>query len=75
MDNLIIYNTDDGQSHVSLLVSDGEAWLRQNQLAELFATSVQNISEYIKNILLYKELNENSVIKNFLITAQDGKKS
>ena len=75
MDNLIIYNTDDDQSHVSLLVSDGEAWLTQNQLAELFATSVQNISEHIKNILLDKELNENSVIKDFLITTQDGKKS
>ena len=73
MDNLIIYNTDDGQSHVSLLVSDGEAWLTQNQLAELFATSVPNIATHIKNILEDKELNEVSVIKDFLITAQDGK--
>lgn len=73
MDNLIIYNTDDGQSHVSLLVSDGEAWLTQNQLAELFATSVPNIAIHIKNILEDKELNEDSVIKVFLITAQDGK--
>ena len=73
MDNLIIYNTDDGQSHVSLLVSDGEAWLTQNQLAELFATSVPNIATHIKNILEDKELNEFSVIKDFLITAQDGK--
>ena len=73
MDNLIIYNTDDGQSHVSLLVSDGEAWLTQNQLAELFATSVPNIAIHIKNILEDKELNKDSVIKDFLITAQDGK--
>ena len=73
MDNLIIYNTDDGQSHVSLLVSDGEAWLTQNQLAELFSTSVPNIATHIKNILEDKELNEVSVIKDFLITAQDGK--
>ena len=73
MDNLIIYNTDDGQSHVSLLVSDGEAWLTQNQLAELFSTSVPNIATHIKNIFEDKELNEVSVIKDFLITAQDGK--
>ena len=73
MDNLIIYNTDDGQSHVSLLVSDGEAWLTQNQLAELFATSVPNIATHIKNIFLNKELDEISVVKDFLITAQDGK--
>ena len=73
MDNLIIYNTDDGKSNVALLVADHEAWLTQNQLAELFATSVPNIATHIKNILEDKELNEISVIKDFLITAQDGK--
>lgn len=73
MSDLIIYNTDDGKCKVSLLVQDNEAWLTQNQLAELFATSVQNISEHIKNILSDNELDEVSVIKDFLITAQDGK--
>lgn len=73
MSDLIIYNTDDGKCKVSLLVQDNEAWLTQNQLAELFATSVQNISEHIKNILSDNELDEISVIKDSLITAQDGK--
>ena len=73
MSDLIIYNTDDGKSKVSLLVQDNEAWLTQNQLAELFATSVQNISEHIKNILSDNELDGNSVIKDYLITAKDGK--
>ena len=73
MDTLILYNTDDDHSHVSLLVSDGEVWLTQSQLTELFATSVPNVAMHIKNILEDKELNENSVIKDFLITAQDGK--
>ena len=73
MDNIIIYNTKDGKSHVSLLVSDQQAWLTQSQLAELFATSSPNIATYIKNILADKELDANSVIKDFLITAQDGK--
>lgn len=73
MSDLIIYNTDDGKSKVSLLVQDNDAWLTQSQLAELFATSVQNISEHIKNILFDNELDENSVIKDYLITAQDGK--
>ena len=70
MDNLIIYNTDDGKSNVALLVADHEAWLTQNQLAELFATSVPNIATHIKNILEDNELNEISVIKDFLITAR-----
>ena len=51
MNDLIIYNTDDGKSHVALLVVENEAWLTQNQLAELFDTSVQNIALHIKNIL------------------------
>ena len=70
MDNLIIYNTDDGKSNVALLVADHEAWLTQNQLAELFATSVPNIAMHIKNIIEDKALHEISVIKDFLITAQ-----
>ena len=73
MSDLIIYRTEDGTNKVSLLVRDNEAWLTQNQLAELFATSVQNIAKHIKNILKDNELDENSVIKDYLITAGDGK--
>ena len=69
MSDLIIYRTEDGTNKVSLLVRDNEAWLTQNQLAELFATSVQNIAKHIKNILQDNELDENSVIKDYLITA------
>jgi hypothetical protein len=70
---IIIYNTDDGKASVSLLSKDGSVWMNQNQLAELFDTSVPNISMHITNILKDKELSQNSVIKDFLITASDGK--
>lgn len=73
MRDLIIYNTEDGKSKVSLFVQENEVWLSQNQLAELFDTSAQNIGLHIKNVLQDKELEENSVIKDFFITAQDGK--
>ena len=73
MNDLIIYNTDDGKSHVALLVVENEAWLTQNQLAELFDTSVPNITTHIKKYIEDKELDEFSVIKDYLITAQDGK--
>ncbi|MDO4641459.1 MAG: virulence RhuM family protein [Neisseria sp.] len=73
MDDLIIYNTDDGKAHVALLVVENEAWLTQKQLAELFDTSVSNITTHIKNIFENKELDGLSVIKDYLITAQDGK--
>jgi hypothetical protein len=71
--NLIIYRTDDGQAAVSLYAQDGDVWMNQNQLAELFATSVANINTHIRNILKEKELSENSVIKDYLITAADNK--
>ena len=47
MNDLIIYNTDDVKSHVALLVVENEAWLAQNQLAELFDTAVQKIAPLI----------------------------
>lgn len=72
--NIIIYNTIDGKASVSLFAEDGMVWMNQNQLAELFDTSVPNISMHISNILKDQELDEISVVKNYLTTAADGKK-
>ncbi len=71
--NIIIYNTPDGKAKVALYAKDGMVWMNQNQLAELFDTSVPNISMHISNILKEKELEANSVIKDYLTTASDGK--
>ena len=71
---LIIYNTQDGKASVALFATDGDVWMNQQQLAELFDTSKQNISQHISNILEDNELQYNSVIKNYLTTAADGKK-
>ncbi|MEO6134383.1 MAG: hypothetical protein ABIP35_04475 [Ginsengibacter sp.] len=71
--NIIIYNTQDGKTSVFLLTKDGTVWMNQNQLAELFDTSKQNIGQHVSSILEYKELDENSVVKNYLTTATDGK--
>lgn len=49
--NLIIYKTEDGKASVALYARDGNVWLNQSQLAELFATSKQNVSSHIPNIL------------------------
>jgi len=51
----------------------GNVWLSRNQLAELFATSKQNISLHIINILKDGELEPNSVVKDYMTTAADGK--
>ena len=55
------------------MARDGSVWLNQAQLAELFATSKQNISVHIGNILKERELDENSVVNYYLTTAADGK--
>ena len=71
--NIIIYNTADGKASVDLYTKDGDVWMNQNQLAELFATSKQNIGKHIANILKDGELEQNSVVKNYFTTAEDGK--
>ena len=71
--DIIIYKTTDGQTSVALYARDGNVWLNQKQLAELFATSNSSISEHVSNILKEKELSENSVVRDFLTTAADGK--
>ena len=71
--NIIIYRTADGKASVALYARDGKIWLNQQQMAELFATSKPNISMHIAKILKEKELNEISVVKNYLTTAADGK--
>lgn len=72
--NIIIYNTPDGKASVLLFAKDGNIWMNQNQLAELFDTSKPNISMHISNILKEGELDNNSVVKDYLTTASDGKK-
>lgn len=72
-DQIIIYNTDDGKASVILYAKGGNIWMNQNQMAELFATSIPNVSMHISNILKERELDENSVIKDNLTTAPDGK--
>lgn len=54
--NIIIYNTVDGQTSVSLLAKNGTVWMNQMQIAELFVSSKQNISLHIQNILEENEL-------------------
>ena len=71
--NVIIYNSADGLASVALYAKDGMVWMNQNQLAELFDTSAPNVSMHISNILKDRELEANSVVKDYLTTAADGK--
>lgn len=72
-DDFIIYNTEDGKASIALYADVGDVWLSQQLLAELFDTSKQNISLHIQNIFEDNELDEKSVVKDYLTTASDGK--
>ncbi len=74
MDKFIIYNTDDGNASVRLYANDGTVWMTQAQIAELFQSSKQNISQHIKHCVADGEFEINSVVKYLFTTASDGKK-
>lgn len=71
--DFILYTPKNGKSSVSLYVRDGHIWLNQSQLAEIFGSTKQNISQLIASILEEGELDENSVVKYYFTTAADGK--
>ncbi len=70
---LILYNTEDGAATVGLRAVDGTVWLTQLEMATLFDTSKQNVSLHLNNIFSEKELVADSVVKDSLTTAADGK--
>lgn len=71
---LILYRTEDGRTEIHLRVDGDTAWLTQAEMAELFATTKQNISLHVRNILNEGELAEAAVVKENLTTAADGKR-
>ena len=71
---LILYQTEDGKTRIEVRLQDETVWLSQKLMAELFQTTVPNINMHINNIFEEGELEVESVIKDFLITAADGKK-
>ena len=70
---IIIYQTEDGNTQIDVKFEDETVWLTQAQLCELFQTSKSNVSEHIKHIFEEGELEEKSVVRKFRTTAADGK--
>jgi hypothetical protein len=73
MSELILYTTDDGRTQLHLRVEGDSIWLSQLEIAELFQTTKQNVSLHAKNIFEDGELRQESVVKESLTTAADGK--
>ncbi len=71
--DFVLYATPDGRTEIELRVEQGSVWLSQLEIAELFGTTIPNVNIHIRNVLKEKELQKNSVVKESLITAADGK--
>lgn len=74
MSELIIYQSDDGKARVQFRAMDGNVWLNQQEIAELFNTSKQNASLHIKNILAEGELKSEATVKESLTVQTEGRR-
>lgn len=62
-----------GQGGVDAVYADEDVWLSQKMMGELYGVNVRTVSEHLKNIFADNELEQDAVIRNFRITAADGK--
>lgn len=69
----LIFTQHEGEKGIEARYEDETIWLSQKLMAELFDVTVPTINEHLKNVFESQELDQNSVIRKFLITASDGK--
>jgi hypothetical protein len=69
---IILYQTEDGQTRIEVRLEDESVWLTQIMMADLFQTSVPNINIHIRNILEERELLAEATIKEYLIVRSEG---
>jgi hypothetical protein len=70
---ILLYQTEDGRTRIQCRFENETVWLTQQQIAALFQTTVPNVSMHIRNLFNEGELRADSVVKDFLTTAADGK--
>ncbi len=70
---IVLFKTKDKKEKLLVPITGDTVWLTQNQMAELFSTTKQNVSLHANNCFKEGELDKNSVVKDFLTTASDGK--
>lgn len=76
LDNqIVIYQTEDGQTRIDVKMQNETVWLTQETMAQLFDTTVPNINMHIKNIYGDEELDKNRTIKDFLTVRKEGKRN
>ena len=71
--SIVLYQTEDGRTRIECRFENDTIWLTQRLMAELFQRDVRTINEHIQNVFSEGELRADAVIRNFRITASDGK--
>ena len=71
---VVLYRDDEGKTELSVLFSDEDVWVTQAQMAELYDTSIPNISMHISHIFDEGELVKDSTVKDFLMVRKEGKR-
>ena len=69
---IIIYNTEDGQTKIEVKMKDDTVWLPQKQMAELFDCTIENIILHLKNVFESAELSEKATTKDYLVVQKEG---
>lgn len=72
---LLIYQTDSGETKFEVRLENETVWLSQKLMAELFQTTIPNINMHLKSIYEEGELDENATIQDFLIVQKEGNRS
>ena len=73
--DIIIYQVDNGLTKIDVKIQNETVWLSQQQMAELYDTTKQNIGLHIRNIFDENELDENSTVKEFLTVQKEGNRN
>jgi predicted transcriptional regulator len=71
---IIIYQTEDGQTKIDVRIENETVWLSLDKMAELFQRDKSTVSRHIRNVFEEGELEQNSVVAKFATTAADGKR-
>ena len=69
---ILLYETADGETRLEVLVQDESVWLSQRDMALLFQKAVATINEHIRNVYREGELPRESTIRNFRIVQREG---
>ncbi len=74
-DQIVIYQTEDGNSQLDIQLKEETVWLTQSQMSSLFETTTQNITMHLKSIFEEGELDEISTCKDFLQVRKEGQRT